>query len=589
MIRHLLASALLAGGACVYGAPTKNVLVVFADEPGMPAVAQFTNSLRNTLKAPEPAAVSIYTEYLDLGRIGGSAYGRSAARWYDEKYSGIHLDAIVAGSHPALAFLLAHRDALWSKVPIVFTAVAPSQLDTHRLPPEVTGVYTATEFDETLEIGLRLFPRTRLVAVVSGSSQRDRNMREMSVPLREKYKGRLEWEELSGLTTDELRRRLAALPQGCIVLWNTVNADAAGRTFVPREALALLAPASSAPIFAPFGTYLGAGIVGGSLMDLGRIGEETARMVLEVLRRGSASQVPPITSRGRSVKFDWRQLQKWRIPESALPLGSEVQFRVPSYWEDHKAVLLGSVAFGLAETTLIVVLLIERRRRSSSERALHLLSGRLITAQEDERRRIARELHDDVNQRLALLSIELDQLRDDDRSAGIRPRLQRLSAKTADLSVEVHNLSRELHPFKLEHLGLVPAVRDFCRELESRHEIQVEFNAGDVPEDLSSEMAICLYRVLQEALRNVVTHSGARHAAVTIKRENGRVLLKVADKGAGFDPDPLLLGKGLGLIAMRERLGLVQGEIVVRSAPGIGTEIVASVPVPKTLPAGPAV
>jgi signal transduction histidine kinase len=586
MIRHLLASALLAGGVCAYGAATKNVLVVFADEPGMPAVAQFTNSLRNTLKAPEPAAVAIYTEYLDLGRIGGTAYGRSAAHWYEEKYSGIHLDAIVAGSHPALAFLLAHRDALWSKVPIVFTAVAPSQLDTHRLPPEVTGIYTATEFDETLEIGLRLFPRTRLVAVVSGSSQRDRNLREMSVPLREKYKGRLEWEDLSGLSTEELRHRLGALPDGCIVLWNTINSDAAGRTFVPREALALLAPASSAPIFAPFGTYLGAGIVGGSLMDLGRIGEETAGMVLEVLRRGSASQVPPITSRGRSVKFDGRQLQRWGISEAALPPGSEVQFRVPSFWEDHKSVLLGSAVFGLVETTLIIILLIERRRRSASERALRQLSGKLITAQEDERRRIARELHDDVNQRLALLSIELDQLREDDRSAAVRPRLQQLSAKTADLSVEVHNLSRELHPFKLEHLGLVPAVRDFCREVESRHEIQVEFNAGVLPEGLSSDTAICLYRVLQEALRNVVTHSRARHATVTIERQNRRLLLKVADKGVGFEAEPLPLGTGLGLIAMRERLGLVQGEMLVRSTPGTGTEIVASVPVPKPLLGG---
>jgi signal transduction histidine kinase len=258
--------------------------------------------------------------------------------------------------------------------------------------------------------------------------------------------------------------------------------------------------------------------------------------------------------------------------------------RIPVLWEEHRLVVLAVGGLALLETALVAFLLIERRKRIASERTLRMLSGQRIAAQEEDRRQLARELHDDVNQRLALLSIELDQLREDEQALPIRSRLQQLSAKTAALSVDVHTLARELRPSKLDHLGLVPAAQDFCREIGLAHEIQIEFEAKDVPEQLTGDTAICLYRLLQEALQNVVKHSRALQVHVFLERKENRLVLKVFDNGAGFAPGELddNQGFGLGLSGMRERVAPLGGMVVVRSAPGAGTKVYVTVPLPQS-------
>jgi signal transduction histidine kinase len=262
----------------------------------------------------------------------------------------------------------------------------------------------------------------------------------------------------------------------------------------------------------------------------------------------------------------------------------DVQFRIPVFWEEHKLAVLSAGCLALLETALVAFLLIERRKRKTSERTLRLLSAQRISAQEEDRRQLARELHDDVNQRLALLSIELDQLREDPQAWPLKARLQQLSAKTASLSTDVHTLARELRPSKLDHLGLVPAAQDLCREIGIRHEIQVDLESKDVPEGLTGDTAICLYRLLQEALQNVVKHSRALQVRVVLEGKDNRIDMKVFDNGAGFTPGELDddKGFGLGLAGMRERVAVLEGMVVVRSAPGAGTKVYVSVPLPKS-------
>jgi PAS domain S-box-containing protein len=205
--------------------------------------------------------------------------------------------------------------------------------------------------------------------------------------------------------------------------------------------------------------------------------------------------------------------------------------------------------------------------RKEAERALATVLGKLIEAQEQERRRIARDLHDDINQRLALLSIELQRLMDStpDTQTELRQRLQELCQQASEISSDVSALTRRLHSPRLELLGIVPAMRGFCEELAIHQKVTIDFQHSAVPSRLPSDVSLCPFRVLQEALRNAVKHSGVQRFEVQLLGHPGTIQLKIRDGGAGFDPDEASRGDGLGLVSMRERVGLLRGTIDIAS------------------------
>jgi signal transduction histidine kinase len=204
------------------------------------------------------------------------------------------------------------------------------------------------------------------------------------------------------------------------------------------------------------------------------------------------------------------------------------------------------------------------------------LASRLVSAQEDERRRIARELHDDINQRLGLLAIEIDQLilRTPDRET-VRARLRELGQRTNDISKAVHNLSHQLHPSTLDALGIVAGLRTLSRELSERG-LCVAFSSDAAHSDLSTAAALGLFRIAQEALSNVLKHSGVGEATLHLSCSDCVVTLRVRDRGRGFDPRAH--GDGLGLVSMQERLLPLGGEVAIQSRPGAGTAVEARVP-----------
>ncbi len=217
--------------------------------------------------------------------------------------------------------------------------------------------------------------------------------------------------------------------------------------------------------------------------------------------------------------------------------------------------------------------------RVEAEQAAREVSGKLITAQEDERRRIARDLHDDLNQRLAMLSVEADLLGRIDHSPEAVPFIHEISTQVKDLSTEIHKLSYQLHPAKLEQLGLVAAARSLCNEQGRLWKVPIEFVHADIPRDLNDGTALCVYRIIQEALQNVGKHSTATSARVELRMDGETLHLTLSDNGRGFDPGNVANHAGLGLVGMRERVRLAQGQISVDSKPGEGTVIKVSVPV----------
>jgi signal transduction histidine kinase len=210
-----------------------------------------------------------------------------------------------------------------------------------------------------------------------------------------------------------------------------------------------------------------------------------------------------------------------------------------------------------------------------TQASLRRLSANLINAQEQERTRIGRELHDDVNQKLAMLSIGLQQL--PENPSDIHSRLEELRRELEDISSDVQALSHELHSSKLEYLGVVKGIQSWCKEFAERQRIEIDFRS-EVTSLLPFEVGVSLLRVLQEAVHNAVKHSGVKHVAVQISQHSGEIRLTINDPGKGFDIEAATQGKGLGLITMRERVRLVHGTFAIRSRPLGGTTIDVRVP-----------
>jgi PAS domain S-box-containing protein len=214
-----------------------------------------------------------------------------------------------------------------------------------------------------------------------------------------------------------------------------------------------------------------------------------------------------------------------------------------------------------------------------AEDRLRDLSGRLISAQEEERRRIARDLHDDINQRLALAATELEQLSVEmgANAPEYATRAQHTIKQIVDIGTSLHALSMSLHSAKLEHLGLSAALRALCRDLSRQKKIEVQFSENGHPTSCRADVALCLYRVAQEALQNICKHSGVGEARMTLTKGSGGIELAIDDEGKGFDPDSIVMNGRLGLVSMRERLRLVGGDLVIRSSQS-GTSVKARVP-----------
>jgi PAS domain S-box-containing protein len=239
--------------------------------------------------------------------------------------------------------------------------------------------------------------------------------------------------------------------------------------------------------------------------------------------------------------------------------------------------LLSSELIEIEGETCTLTAIADITERKRGEEALASVRRRLIEAQEQERARIARELHDDIVQRLVMLNLGLEGLQHDlPDLAGSR--VEKLLEQTVKIVDDVQSLSHELHSSKLELMGMGAAMRAFCREFSEHQKVEIDFEIHDLPNTLSPTLSLCLFRVLQEAVRNSAKHSGVRRVEVRSWGAHDEIHLTVKDSGAGFEIEAARNGRGLGLISMEERLRLVHGKLSINSHPKVGTTVHARVP-----------
>ena len=559
------------------GRGTKHVLVLYSTRRDAPMSSVGDRELPALLEQGLKQDLLFYSEYIDLGRFPEPNYLAAFSDFLRVKYAGQRMDLVIAIQDAAVDFLARYQSQVFPDIPAVFLAISPPAEPL----PNATGVIAGIDLASTLTLALELQPDLRNVFVVSGAGAPGKRYEALARSQLRRFEATLDVTYLAGLAAKDLETRLTTLPRGSIVYYLVVYVDATGEQFSPARYLERLASIANAPTYSWVDTAMGRGIVGGNLLDSRAMMTAVSELALRVLNGERADGIPVSAPNLNVGQVDWRQLRRWRIDEDRVPEGTAVLFRQLSVFEEYRTYILGAVTVVVLQSILIGGLLIERQRRQRAERSLRAsheqvqrLAGRLINAQEAERARIARELHDDIGQHMALLTMDLELL----GRAG--PETNALAGealtRTRSITGSVRALSHRLHPVTLRLIGLMPALNALRNELTNA-EFVIDLTSDDLPPVIPSDVTLCLFRIVQEGLQNALKYSRARKVSIHLSGRGEGLAMEIADDGVGFDVEEVW-GKGLGLISMAERVEAIGGRFEIRSRPGSGTRVHVSVP-----------
>jgi len=699
LILGAILSLALPSCASVGSAKGKNVLVLFGSN--RPDNREFLDLVEAEIRLRIPEPVTFYQAYLttdpDLDRY--RAYEQHQAEAFQQTYGWMRIDLVIAVYAPAVEFALKYRDQAFPGALIMFAGIGIKSGWDRNYWPGLPGVMFAVGVGETIDLILKLHPDTKRVALVAGPDWGW--IKEIHSEL---ARQNLETVDIIFLDpSPEMVQKVAALPPHTVALLHTTIAPVHSE-FGSRELIAGVS--NTVPTYSAWEyTCLGFGCIGGAYADDEKSAASVAQIASRILSGERPENIPPVYNADLRATVDWSALQRWHIPESALPPGTLVLHREPTLWERGRKYFLAAIAIIFVQTLLVLSLFWQRAQnkrtelqlkqseetfsksfrhspllvtitstkdsrfidvnesfeeqlgwtrnevigrtpldfdlwvdidqrndflkqlqitgsvrnlevrlrkkdgesrttlisaelieiggepctvsvvtditqRKQAEEILSTASRRLIEAQEQERTRIARELHDDINQRLALVAVMLTRLKKDTLAPDsvAKEDLEQVRQEILELGRDVQGMSHRLHSSKLEYLGLSNAAGAFCREFSERHNVEVEFHSENVPKQLSPEISLCLFRVLQEALQNAAKYSGMQRFLASLEASEDEIRLVVRDFGEGFDPESAINQQGIGLISMRERLKLVEGQLNIDSHPKQGTTICASVP-----------
>jgi PAS domain S-box-containing protein len=661
------------------------------------------NWMQSSLRAHFSGSVSFSIVDLDNPRFEEKSYQENLAEAFQAAYANEKLDLVMTIGPTPLQFAVQYRDKMFPGVPIVFMSI---DWLPERTWPGVTGVASPMGVQETIDLALRLHPDTQAMAIIGQASGTFGDENWLATERAEllRLHDKVTEIDLIGSPSPELLQRVVELPPHTVILFHLYPQDSKQPSFGAMDVLAAVSRRFPTYSILPH-VILGHGGIGGASYDPPTDAKLTGELVARVLSGEKPDNIPVVVNPKVNVSVDWMELQRWNIPESALPPGTIILNREPSLWDRGWKYFVAAIAVILLQTISIFALFWQRARkrraetelatseekfsktfrhsplvlaisrtsdscfvdindsfeeqvgwkrvevigrtapdlhlwadadqrakfkdqlqtkgsvrdlealirrkdseirtflvsaevlevggeictlsvgaditeRKQAEEMLSTMSRRLIEAQEKERAWIARELHDDFNQRVAMVSVNLECLERDLSGAEVKAKsyTEEIKGQIRELGIDLHALSHRLHSSKLDYLGLEAACKGFCTELSARQNVEISFHSENIPRELSKETSLCLFRVLQEALQNAVKYSGVRNFQVSLIGASGEIELTVRDSGSGFDTEEAISGKGLGLTSMKERLKIVDGLLSIESKPGQGTTIQARVP-----------
>jgi signal transduction histidine kinase len=563
--------------------PTRTVrrVLIFNDFGSIssPGIAALDQAIATGL-ATSPHQIELYNENLEATLFPDDASQHRFREWYIRKYEDRKPDVIITVGPASLRFMIELHERSFPNTPVIFCGTTEEMINQLKPDSHFTGVWGVAQPEKTLIAALHLQPDTKHVVVVGGTGAFDRSLEALTKKSLRKYESQFEFTYLTDLDMPTLLERLKRLPSKTIVYHTSIMEDASGAHFIDAtQAVPMVADAANAPVFATDDVDVGKGTVGGYVVSWAADGQVAAGMAVRILD-GVKPQEIPVVRNNNVYLFDWRVLRRWGFKESDLPPGSTVIFRELSVWERTKWIWISGLLIIFGLSILAAYLQFSRKQLKQARDAQSQLSGLLINAQEMERRRLASELHDDFSQRLALLTLGLENASETlpDSSEATKRQLHELLNSASELGADLHTVSHRLHPSALEKLGLVPGLKALCEEFTSRQGIKIVFSSKNIPRSVPPNVALCLFRIVQESLQNLRKYSGASQGRVNLRKEGDKLFLSVSDEGHGFDMMEMRNRVGLGIRSMGERARLVGGQFEIHSEPEKGTRIDVCVP-----------
>jgi signal transduction histidine kinase len=368
IIRLAVALTVLWASTCCARAELRprSILVLDQSELRGPFYYQLFSGLREVVSREARSHTTLYAENLDLSRFSGAAYEQSLQRYLREKYQDRPIGVVVAVGAATLELVLHWRAELWPGTPVVFALV--DELDFARLkpPPDVTGAIVKLGLADSIAVARAVVPELKTIALVGDQWDRQVIFRNWKDELPTAAAG-LNVVEIIGQTMQEIRSRVAELPEDSVILYSAVYSDGEGTFYPPATALGLVAEKASRPIVVAAETFLSPGGIGGYVLIPSLIGADAARQALRILDGEQASSMSAAVTGAVKPIFNWRQMQRWKVNPSDLPAGSEIRFREPTFWERYRWQSIAIGTLMLAQAVLIAVLLHERRKRRDAE------------------------------------------------------------------------------------------------------------------------------------------------------------------------------------------------------------------------------
>ena len=692
-------------------APLKRLLIVYPDSSESHAAVVASEAVRSRLSHLASAlTVQTHTEFLDRTQFPGQEHKDRFVRYLTDKYSGAKPDVLLAFGADSLDAVTSYRKALGTTIPIVFCVLPPAGASV-KVEPDTAGIVSEHDVTKTVALARALQPDARGLLVVAGAADFDRKGALIAQQQLVDVEKQLKTRYLVGLPDPTVQRELASVPRNTIILLLSKLTDAAGR----GDAAALIA-AANAPVYAPYSTYFGRGIVGGYMDTFEGMGAQTADLVLGIFNNPAPPLLGPIKSTTQAFRVDARELERWGLSAQKLPADTLVAHTTPSLWESHPRIVTATLGMFAAMASVLAALLVQVGRRKlaeanlkDSERRMRFaaaaadiglwqydirnqrlwsskhcramlglplreplttaalisrvhpddrhvarasiraatfgtlvdgesefrvlwpngetrwlqargrtdldengeprrasgifrdvtnykiaqleakhLSQRVLSIQDDERQRIAQDLHDSTSQHLAAIGLNLIALKGAKGSCSV---LEDIENSLEEASKELRTFTYLLHPPALADDGLIGTLARYVEGFRRRTGLLVTLHCHGSIEELSRPAQESILRVVQEALANVHRHAAASRARVNLRCIGNWLHVVVSDDGigvgaAGNTAPGARLPTGVGIAGMTARMRQLGGSLKIRSKP-TGTIVHALVPItapPLTLP-----
>ena len=588
----------IGGDVARAGERAQRVLILYPYSNLFPISVIAGEAARKRMSQRSPESFEFYSDFLDLGRFSGEAHEARTARYLIDKYRDRKPDVVIVLGPQSLRFTIKYQADLGFDVPIIFCCTSRARLAAFNPPNNVTGIISEFDSTKTLALAQRLKPDARHVVVVAGATEFDQQSAQIARHQLAAYDEKYDMKYLVGLRHEDLIEELKRLPRDTIIILLTMFADSTGRLFVPFEVVQEITTAAASPVYTPYETYLGRGVVGGRMDSVERIGSEVADLAVDTLAGVSPSSLIPRVTDGSADQVDWRQLKRWKLSESSLLPDTQVHFREFSLWQQYRWQISAIFAAVLAQAAVIAWLYLEQRRRRVAEResrrrlleVIHL--NRAATASG-----LSASVSHELNQPLAAIQSYAEAALlylktnppDLERVAQILGNIGQDTQRAADIIRHFRALFRRPDALELQEFDLNDVVRDTLRILDSEAlkrgvTLNVRHAEGALPvrADQIHLQQVVLNLVVNgmDAMQNCSPGDGKMSIQTAVVGESV-IEVSVTDSGAGIPNDKLneifdafyttkRQGTGLGLSIARTIIETYGGKISAENGSGGG-------------------